>query len=112
MHRMLRVYAAAFPLLLLVIPPVRGQPTSEEIRLRNAASQAAIRTLEARLDVVMQFNLETTRSGLPEHRYVIVYVRSGSKERLKEIESPLGLRDSIRDVRSEKGSMFTPKGSG
>jgi hypothetical protein len=42
-------------------------------------------------------------------RYLIDYSWSGGKERFKEWEGPLGIRDVIRDSENRKGSVFWPK---
>jgi hypothetical protein len=37
---------------------------------------------------------------------VIDYARAGDKERMNELEGPLGAHDIVRDFASNKGSQF------
>jgi hypothetical protein len=99
--------------LLVATAPGWHDTTRDEIRSGNAASQAAVAALQARVEVVMTYN----RSHLPPgaaptrlaDKYVIDYSRSGDKERIQEINGPLGVRDIIRDAANEKASVFAPK---
>src|SRR5262245_51328256 len=72
----------------------RGEPTLEEIRSGNATAQAAIVTLQARVDVTVRFNPDTIGRDIAalvkegkydlEQKNVIEYWRAGEKERVKE----------------------------
>jgi hypothetical protein len=76
------------------------------------ASQAAILTLQAHIEITIELNPSqvpsSVRNNSMMNKYVMDYLRSGKKERIKE-DGPLGNRDLIRDFESGKGSELRPK---
>ncbi len=108
--RLWKPVLATFAALVLLPPLVWGELTRDEIRSTNAASQAAISTIQARVEVAEEINPEmlprSAAAGSLQSKYVIEYTRSGNKERHREIEGPMGVRDVIRDDGSGKGSLF------
>ncbi len=110
----LRKMFGSISLVVIVAASVQGEPTADEIRTGNAASQAAVATFQARVDITIRFNPSQVPSSLAGRpltdKYVIDYARAGDKERMKELEGPLGVLDIVRDFASNKGSLFVPKG--
>lgn len=101
--------------LAIAVLPVWSEFTQEDVRSGNAASQAAVATVQARVEVTIHFPPSVVASipGSSEtDKYVLDYVRSGDKERVKEIQGPLGVRDIIRDFGNKKGSLFVPQSGG
>jgi hypothetical protein len=110
---LLRVGLGAFVALLIIRSPARSAEINlEQLRAKNAASQAAILTIQAHVEVTIDFNPSqrpaSVRNNPTTDRYVIDYIRSGNKERIKE-QGPWGIRDVLRDFESGKGSVFRPK---
>jgi hypothetical protein len=112
MPRMRIAAIGAFVTLVAVSSPGWGALTRDEIRSANAASQAAIVTLQAHVEASIQFNpslVPKTGNVLLTEKHVIEYARSGDKERFKELQGAWGVRDVIRDTRNRTGSEFRPK---
>lgn len=105
----------AFLALMICTSPLRGDLAREDLRTRNAASQAAIATIQLHAEVTIQYDLsqlpEDLKGSSPTARYTFDYSRSGNKERRQELSgSSMGVRDIIQDFDNKRGSMFTPKG--
>ncbi len=92
-----------------------GDTTVDDIRSRNAAAQAAVATLQARVEAHTRLNPAKAPKRSDEkyeRRYVIEYARSGDKERHKQTEGASRVIDTIRDLGTGKASSFTPKTGG
>jgi hypothetical protein len=112
MATLLRAGLGAFAAVLLLHTAARGDVTAEQLQARSAASQAAILTLQAHVEVTIEFNVSqvpaSMRNNPMTNKYSIDFVRSGSKERTKE-RGDQGVRDLIRDFESGKGGLLVPK---
>jgi hypothetical protein len=91
----------------------RSEVPIDQIRSANEASRVAVITLQAHVEVTIEFNAAVVPPTHPDRplkdNYVIEYFRSGNKERFKETRGPLAPRDIIRDFDTQKSSLFLPK---